>query len=170
MRSTSWTPSIISISPGSGWPCPTTPSTVRVTPVDRWTSMPISTRRATTCSTWASVARSCITTTIALLLEFQNSDSRFQSDFTTSHFRLQTSTFRLQIRTLAVYDAAFEAARFVDDPFEQPADRLRPQRALARHVAHVLEDLLLALGLIDLDAELLFQLADFAGAARPLVE
>jgi hypothetical protein len=69
-----------------------------------------------------------------------------------------------------VHDAAFQPPRLVDDSFEQAADRLRPERALARDLAHVLQDLLLALGLIDLDAELLFQLADFAGAARPLVE
>ncbi len=65
MRSTSCTPSSISISAVSGCPCPTAPSTVRVTPVDRCTSIPISTSRATTCSICASVARSSITTTMA---------------------------------------------------------------------------------------------------------
>jgi hypothetical protein len=50
IRSTSWTPSSISIRPVSGCPWPTAPSTVRSTPVDRCTSMPISIRRATTFS------------------------------------------------------------------------------------------------------------------------
>ena len=54
IRTTSCTPSSSSISPASGRPCPTAPSTVRVTPVERCTSMPISTSRATTCSICAS--------------------------------------------------------------------------------------------------------------------
>src|SRR5690349_7520623 len=57
MRTTSCTPSIISISPGSGRFCPTTPSTVRETPVERWTSMPRSTSRATPLLICSSLAR-----------------------------------------------------------------------------------------------------------------
>ena len=64
MRSTSCTPSSISISRGSTLPLPTTPSTVRDAPVERCTSMPSSTRWAMTFSTCASLARSFITTTI----------------------------------------------------------------------------------------------------------
>src|SRR5262249_6781086 len=127
--------------PASGRPEPTAPSTVRVTPVDRWTSIPISTRRATTFSICSSVARSCITTTIAPA----------------------ASTIRVMLlrpRILTVHEAALEPPRLVDDPFEEPRDRVRSERPFIRDAAHVRERLFLALRLIDLDAEVFFQLAD----------
>src|SRR5258705_47762 len=67
MRSTSWTPSRMPINSGSILCAPTTPRTVRVTPDDRWTSMPSSIRRAMTASICASEARSFMTTTMPLL-------------------------------------------------------------------------------------------------------
>src|SRR5262245_34188148 len=160
IRSTSWTPSSISINPASGVPCPTAPSTVRVTPVDRCTSMPISTRRFTTSSICSSVARSCITTTI-LFSSCQLSALQL--------CRLQTSDFRLRF-SVAVNHAALETPRFVDDAFEQPGDRVRPQRTLGRDPPHVRQHLLLALGLIHLHAELFLDAPDLARNAGALVE
>ena len=64
MLTISCTPSNDSTSCGS--PCtstPTTPSTVRLALVDRWTAKPMPSRRSTTFSTSAGVALSCITTT-----------------------------------------------------------------------------------------------------------
>src|ERR671924_163162 len=80
------------MSPWSTLPVPTTPSTVRVAPDDRWTSMPNSTSRAITASICSSVARSFMTTTMALPLvggdsfrppcfvddAFENPDGRFR--------------------------------------------------------------------------------------------
>ena len=51
----------------------------------------------------------------------------------------------------AVYQTPLEPARFVDDAFEEPGDRVRPERPLRPELAHVREHLLFALGLIDLD-------------------
>ncbi len=45
---------------------PTPPSTVWITPVERWTLKPISTRRSITASICCSVAPCCITTNIYL--------------------------------------------------------------------------------------------------------
>ena len=53
---------------------------------------------------------------------------------------------------LAVNHPPLEPPRFVDDPLEQPRDRVGAERAFRRDAAHVREHLLLALGLIDLDA------------------
>src|SRR5215510_13254225 len=90
------------ISPGSILLAPTTPSTVRVAPDDRCTSIPSSMSRAITESICASVARSFITTTIALLSCFQ-----IFAAFTRH---------------------AFGATRLVDDALEDPYDRVRGQR------------------------------------------
>src|SRR3954471_7549466 len=136
IRRTSCTPSSSSISALSGRPCPTAPSTVRVTPVDRCTSIPISTRRATTDSIWASDARSSITTTMTIALQRQASRPAL---------------------LVFVQNAPLQAARFVDNPFEQPRDRVRSQRPLGRDAAHVREHLLLALRLVHLGAELFLQ-------------
>src|SRR5262249_45345196 len=112
--------------------------------------MPISTRRATTFSICSSLARSCITTTIA-------STASAVCDM-------------LPPTLFAVDDGPLEAPRLVDDPLEQPRDRVRPERALGGHAANVREHLLLAIGLIDLDAELLLDAPDLARHARPLVQ
>jgi hypothetical protein len=62
-----------------------------------------------------------------------------------------------------------EPARFVDDPFEQPADRLRVQRAaVGRH--HVLEHLTLAGRLVDRHAELFLAAPQLERTAGPLVQ
>ena len=71
---------------------------------------------------------------------------------------------------VSVDDSPLEPPRLVDDSFEQPTDRLWPERSFARHVAHMPEHVLLAIWLIDLDALLLFQLPDLADAPGPLVE
>src|SRR5262249_37601267 len=163
MRSTSWTPSSISIRPGSGCPWPTAPSTVRVTPVDRCTSIPISTRRFTTCSICASLARSSMTTTIAVSLQ---SVAARAGDW---GLVIGQSLIPNPL-SLAMNQAPFEAPRFVDDPFEQPRDRVRSERPFRRDAAHVREHLLLALRLIHLDPQLLLQLADLARDARALVQ
>src|SRR5262249_42870867 len=139
---TSCTPSSISIRPASGCPCPTAPSTVRSTPVERCTSIPISIRRATTFSICSSVARSCMTTTIVPAAS------------------PVPVLMLLGPDVLAVNQTPFEASRLVDDAFEQPRNGVRSERALGGDAAHVGQDLLLPLRLIDLDAELLLQLAD----------
>src|SRR5438093_217346 len=142
------------MSPASGVPWPTAPSTVRVTPVDRCTSIPISTRRFTTCSICASVARSCMTTTIGSL-----------------RLSALAVSFQLRFRFNVLVDhAALEPPRFVDDAFEQPRDGVGTERSLRRDAAHVREHLLLALGLIHLDAELLLDPPDLARDAGALVE
>ncbi len=89
--------------------------------------MPISTSRATTCSICASVARSSITTTMA-------------------------SSSQLNRFVFPVDQPPLEPPRLVDDPLEQPRDRVGAERPFRRDAAHVREHLLLALGLIDLDA------------------
>ena len=66
IRRTSCTPSMTSINAGSTLCAPTTPRTDRFTPVERCTSMPCSTRLATTFSICASVARSSMTTTMTI--------------------------------------------------------------------------------------------------------
>src|SRR5919106_2548436 len=153
---TSWTPSSISIRPGSGCPCPTAPSTVRSTPVDRCTSMPISTRRATTCAIWSSVARSCMTTTMVC--------------FASNLPRISRLPILRDRGDLAVDHAPFEPSGLIDDALEQPCDGVRPQRPFHCDVPHVLEHLLLALGLIQLDALFFFHPSDFARHARALVQ
>ena len=124
IRTTSCTPSSISISPASGCPCPTAPSTVRVTPVDRWTSMPISTRRATTLLDLR-FGRP--------LFHHDNHDvppsERSQIDPAAAD---SSSASRSRRPSLAVHDPALEPARFVDDPLEQPGDRVGAERALGR--------------------------------------
>src|SRR6478752_3094331 len=133
IRTTSWTPSIISMSAASGRPCPTAPRTVLVTPVDLWTSIPISTRRFTTCSIWLSVAPSCITTTMTCCSLF-----------------LQCRRHLAALVGFAVDHAPFQPARLVDDALEQPRDGVGPERPLGGNRAHVLQHLLLAIGLVDL--------------------
>src|SRR6185436_14709791 len=139
MRSTSCTPSRMPISSGSILCAPTTPSTVRVTPDERWTSIPSSMRRAITASICASVARSFMTTTMSLL-----------SNRRTEIFRVGT---RLALGT----------ARFVDDAFEDAHDGVARERTgeILRGLPHLLEHPLLAIRLVDGHAELVFQLADF---------
>src|SRR6185295_7076342 len=169
IRSTSWTPSSSSISALSGCPCPTAPSTVRVTPVDRCTSMPISTRRATTCSIWASVARSSITTTMASVSE-KGAVPLFHSLLRKRGTAPFSARLRFRGFVLAVNQSPLQPPRLVDDPLEQPRDRVGAERAFGRDAADVREHLLLALGLIDLDPELLLDPADLAGDARALVQ
>src|SRR2546428_2112608 len=79
-------------------------------------------------------------------------------------------SFRGLAADFAVHHSALETARFIDDTFEQPRDGIRAERPLHRDVPHVLEHLLLALGLIDLDALRLLQAADLARHARALVQ
>src|SRR5437762_1426601 len=69
-----------------------------------------------------------------------------------------------------MYHAPLETPRFVDDPFEQARDRVRAERPFRRDTPHVFQHLLLPLGLIDLDAELLLDPADLARDARALVQ
>src|SRR5690606_29768674 len=67
---------------------------------------------------------------------------------------------------------ALQPARLVDDPLEQPRQRLRSERpADGRAVrAHVRQHLRLALRLIDLEPELLLDLADAQRTPRALVQ
>jgi hypothetical protein len=62
-----------------------------------------------------------------------------------------------------------QSPRFVDDALEQPDDGLRIQRPDVL-LAHVLQHFPLALGLIDLEAERLFDPADLERAASPIVQ
>src|SRR5436190_18144358 len=149
MRTTSCTPSIISMSPGSGRFCPTTPSTVRETPVDRWTSMPRSTSRATTLLICSSPASSSITTTMLSVSILSGT--------------------RTAVR-FAVHDSTLQPSPFVDDPLEQPHNRLGVERSLARDAPDVVEHLLLAFRLVHFHVLLLLQASNLARAARPLVQ
>src|SRR4030095_10233934 len=126
MRSTSWTPSRMPINSGSILWAPTTPSTVRVTPDDRWTSIPSSIRRWMTESICASVARSFITTTMTLL-----SDRR-------------TEVFTGGTRF------AFGSPCLVNDAFEDADDGVGGQRSgeLLRRPLYFLEHLLLWFALL----------------------
>src|SRR5258705_234578 len=148
MRSTSWTPSRMPINSGSILWAPTTPRTVRVTPDDRWTSIPSSMRRAITASICASVARSFITTTMSLL-------SNRRSEVFTGGTRF-----------------AFGAPRLVDDAFEDPDDGVARERArqIQGRLPDLLEHPLLSIGLVDRHAELVFQLADLDRAREPDVQ
>ena len=151
MRSTSCTPSITSISAESTLCAPTTPSTVRLTPVDRCTSIPASTSDATTFSICASVARSSMTTTMAI------------RPLPVPCRGLPAAGYEL---------CALDAPRLVDNPFEHPHDGVPFERAacLLAVGAHVVQHLLLPLGLIHLEPECLLQLPDFERAVRALVE
>ena len=67
---------------------------------------------------------------------------------------------------------AFDTPRFVDDSLEHTGDRIALEGA-ARLLAvrsHVGQHVGLSIWLINLQAERPFQLADFKGAMRPLVE
>ena len=44
--------------------------------------------------------------------------------------------------------AAFQASRFVDDPLEQPHDRIGIERSFAGHPSDVIEHLLLTIRLV----------------------
>src|SRR6185369_4843731 len=122
----------------------------RSTPVERCTSMPISTRRATTFSICSSVARSCMTTTM------------------TSTASAVCDT--LPARLFPVHHAPLEPPRLIDDPLEQPRDRVGPERSLGGDAAHVRDHFFLAIRLIDVDAALLLDAADLARDARALVQ
>src|SRR5207237_9058696 len=106
---------------------------------------PISTRRATTFSICSSLARSSITTTIVPAA---------------SNTCVMLLVRLVRGRLFAVHRPPLEPARFVDDAFEQPRDRVGAKRSLARAAAHVREHLLLALGLVTLDPLGLFDAAD----------
>src|SRR5690349_1927695 len=67
-------------------------------------------------------------------------------------------------------DASLEAPRFVDDPLEETRDRVGPERPFGRDTPHVRDHLLLALGLVHLDAEVFLEAPDLARHARALVE
>src|SRR5205823_2606707 len=116
-----------------------------------------------------------ITTTMASLpstVQHQLSDCRM-SGGPSGPPRRQASRpalFSLRLRKLPMNDAPFEPTRFVDDALEQPADRVWSERAFARDLAHMLQHVLLTIGLVDLDSQLLFHAADFADAPRPLVQ
>src|SRR3954454_4215661 len=141
------------MSAASGRPCPTAPRTVLETPVDLWTSIPISTRRFTTCSIWLSVAPSCMTTTMTCCSLF-----------------LLCRRHLAGLVGFAVDHAPLQPPRLVDDALEQPRDGVGPERPLGGDRAHVLEHLLLAIGLVDLRPGFLLQAPDLADAARPLVQ
>src|SRR4051812_26958105 len=148
IRSTSCTPSRISISSFSTLCAPTTPSTVRVAPDDRWTSIPNSMRRAMTESICASEARSFMTTTMTLL-----SDSRIR-------------------HVSAIARHPLGASRFIDDALEDPHDRFGRQRARQRRRRRpdFGEHLRLALRLIDRKLRIVFEAADFQGTGDAHVE
>src|SRR3954469_3018350 len=146
MRRTSWTPSRSSISSFSTLCAPTTPSTVRVAPDERCTSIPISIRRAMTASICTSVARSFITTTMTLLPCFQ---------------------------ILAAFARhSLGAARLVDHPFENSYDGFRGQRP--RQCGGRLPDLgqylRLAVWLINRKADVVLETAHFHGTRDTHVE
>src|SRR5439155_3789553 len=170
IRTTSCTPSSTSMRPVSGCPCPTAPSTVLVTPVERCTSIPISINRATTCSIWASLARSSITTTMA-------SVASPSGTFMITVHRLSallSVVLRVRARRLetvfVVNDPPLQPARLVDDAFEQPPDGFGPQGPFGGNATHVFEHQLLAVRLVHLEALQLFQSADFAHASCALVQ
>src|SRR3954467_9207886 len=146
MRSTSCTPSRISISSFSTLCAPTTPSTVRVAPEERCTSMPISMRRAMTVSICASVARSFITTTMTLLSCFQ---------------------------ILAAFARhPLGATRLVDHAFENADDRFGGQRPRQRGggLPDLGQYLRFALRLINREAGLMLEATHFHRARNANVE
>ena len=105
--------------PGSTLCAPTTPSTVRVAPDERCTSMPSSMSRAMTASICASVARSFITTTM----------TSFSAPVRSAPVALTgpaAGSCAGRLRTLRL---ALGAPRFVDDALEDPHHRFRRQRA-----------------------------------------
>ena len=124
--------------------------------------MPMSTRRATTCSICASVARSSITTTMTFPLTSchvvglartglvcrSRPASSTSSCTTRRSSRRASSMIRSNSRAIASGPSGPSAAML---------------RTCAQHV-------LLAVRLVDLDALLLLQPADLADAARPLVQ
>src|SRR5688572_16063090 len=156
MRSTSCTPSRISMSSFSTLCAPTTPSTVRVAPEDRCTSMPSSISLAMTESICASVARSFMTTTMAVLRGTpQGAPYVALPQFIPLRARL-----------------ALGATRFIDDAFENPDDRFGGERTsqLRRRLADAAEHLRFAFRLIDRQARLVLQASHFNGTRHAHVE
>src|SRR5688500_13122194 len=142
MRCTSWTPSSTSSSAVSN--CrepPTAPSTVRSAPVERCTSNPISISLAMTPCTWASVARSRMTTTIWL-------------------------TFFL--RLYFVRDP-LQMPRLVDDPLEEALDGLLIQRAVVDRL-DVAQPLVLPLRLVDGHAHVALHPSNLQRARRACIQ
>src|SRR5688572_17686505 len=150
MRSTSCTPSINSIRRGSTVPPPTTPSTTRSAPVERCTSMPISTSCAMTASTCVSEAFSFMTTTI-ISLYFR------YSLFVIRYLFCVTALLRFSFR----FDA-LNPSHLVHYAFVEPRDDIAVERPAKRvvHFAHVRDHVLLALRLVDRLAKLVLQAAD----------
>jgi hypothetical protein len=73
-------------------------------------------------------------------------------------------------RAFAVHKPSLQTASLVDDALEQPGNRVWSERPFRRDAAYVSQHLLLALRLIDLDAELFFQQSDLARHAGALVQ
>ena len=93
------------------------------------------------------------------------------------HHGYRSSPFRLappsvSRRRVIMSRGALDAPRLVDDPFEHPYDGVafeRTARVLAVG-AHVVQHLLLTVGLVHLEPERLFQLPDFERAMGALAE
>src|SRR4029453_7948280 len=183
MRSTSWTPSSSPISSGSILWAPTTPSTVRVTPDDRCTSIPSSIRRAITASTCASGARSFITTTMTSLSRstlpnvFRESKDprrefcRSQDRHCEGRSRPPIASSRAGAAT-AFAGNPFGTPCLVDDPLEDANHGLRLQRSreLGRRCPDPREHLRLSLGLIDGQPRFVLQPSDLHGACHAHVQ
>src|SRR5262245_30589203 len=120
--------------------------------------MPISTRRATTLSICSSVARSCITTTIV------------PAASAVAALMLFRAACRRAAPGVPVHQTALEPSCFVNDAFDQPRACLPPQRPFRRDASYVGQHLLLALGLVDFDTQLLLQRADLAGDTRAFIQ
>src|SRR5262249_14132098 len=66
-------------------------------------------------------------------------------------------------------DPSLEPPRLVDDSLEQPRDRIGAERPFRGDASHVVEHLLLAIRLVNLDAQFLLEAADFTPAPAPPV-
>src|SRR5215467_5583267 len=87
--------------------------------------------------------------------------------------RCWSRTCRAFIQNSVVFflgDPSLEPPRLVDDSLEQPRDRIGAERPFRGDASHVVEHLLLAIRLVDLDAHLLLEAADFTRAPGPLVQ
>ena len=149
--------------------------------------MPISTRRATTCSICASVARSSITTTMAsvpstlftggVFIVVVRCDPPITSTLCFRRVR-PTRPVRL-LRSAHAAPSGSTPSWTTRRSSRRASSMIRsnsratasaPSGPSAAMLANVRQHFFLPIGLIDLDALLLFQAADLADAARPLVQ
>ncbi len=136
MRSTSCTPSSISIKPASGLFWPTTPRTVRVTPEQISHHVHAEFEQGARRQARYRLARRRSSSRQPWLLYPPKPNPHLTS--ARPFHRPPPAASRLRARRVfAVHDAPFEPPGLVDDALEQPADGVRAKRPFGGDLAHV---------------------------------